>query len=217
MLVFPRFWMRLEWLKLFLVSNYMEVIVVRHGETAANRENQIQGQSLQGLTERGREEIKLVGDKLRSKNVSISCTYTSDQNRAIETMEILKKQLFCKSQTIVDNRLREWDFGKLDGQDMDRVLEKFESILSISSSSIKLEEIANYIYLVNKGQSVNSWKIIQQNITSFLDDLKKNDKDNEVVLIVSHGLTILTIISVINQSIGYFKKLPNGFLFTFTI
>lgn len=217
MLVFPRFWMRLEWLKLFLVSNYMEVIVVRHGETAANRENQIQGQSLQGLTERGREEIKLVGDKLRSKNVSISCTYTSDQNRAIETMEILKKQLFCKSQTIVDNRLREWDFGKLDGQDMDRVLEKFESILSISSSSIKLEEIANYIYLVNKGQSVNSWKIIQQNITSFLDDLKKNDKDNEVVLIVSHGLTILTIISVINQSIGFFKKLPNGFLFTFTI
>ena len=217
MLVFPRFWMRLEWLKLFLVSNYMEVIVVRHGETAANRENQIQGQSLQGLTERGREEIKLVGDKLRSKNVSISCTYTSDQNRAIETMEILKKQQFCKSQTIVDNRLREWDFGKLDGQDMDRVLEKFESILSISSSSIKLEEIANYIYLVNKGQSVNSWKIIQQNITSFLDDLKKNDKDNEVVLIVSHGLTILTIISVINQSIGYFKKLPNGFLFTFTI
>lgn len=209
--------MRLEWLKLFLVSNYMEVIVVRHGETAANRENQIQGQSLQGLTERGREEIKLVGDKLCSKNVSISCTYTSDQNRAIETMEILKKQLFCKSQTIVDNRLREWDFGKLDGQDMDRVLEKFESILSISSSSIKLEEIANYIYLVNKGQSVNSWKIIQQNITSFLDDLKKNDKDNEVVLIVSHGLTILTIISVINQSIGYFKKLPNGFLFTFTI
>lgn len=217
MLVSPRFWMRLEWLKLFLVSNYMEVIVVRHGETAANRENQIQGQSLQGLTERGREEIKLVGDKLRSKNVSISCTYTSDQNRAIETMEILKKQLFCKSQTIVDNRLREWDFGKLDGQDMDRVLEKFESILSISSSSIKLEEIANYIYSVNKGQSVNSWKIIQQNITSFLDDLKKNDKDNEAVLIVSHGLTILTIISVINQSIGYFKKLPNGFLFTFTI
>ena len=209
--------MRLEWLKLFLVSNYMEVIVVRHGETVANRENQIQGQSLQGLTERGREEIKLVGDKLRSKNVSISCTYTSDQNRAIETMEILKKQLFCKSQTIVDNRLREWDFGKLDGQDMDRVLGKFESILSISSSSIKLEEIANYIYLVNKGQSVNSWKIIQQNITSFLDDLKKNDKDNEAVLIVSHGLTILTIISVINQSIGYFKKLPNGFLFTFTI
>lgn len=209
--------MRLEWLKLFLVSNYMEVIVVRHGETAANRENQIQGKSLQGLTERGREEIKLVGDKLRSKNVSISCTYTSDQNRAIETMEILKKQLFCKSQTIVDNRLREWDFGKLDGQDMDRVLEKFESILSISSSSIKLEEIANYIYSVNKGQSVNSWKIIQQNITSFLDDLKKNDKDNEAVLIVSHGLTILTIISVINQSIGYFKKLPNGFLFTFTI
>lgn len=195
----------------------MEVIVVRHGETVANRENQIQGQSLQGLTERGREEIKLVGDKLRSKNVSISCTYTSDQNRAIETMEILKKQLFCKSQTIVDNRLREWDFGKLDGQDMDRVLGKFESILSISSSSIKLEEIANYIYLVNKGQSVNSWKIIQQNITSFLDDLKKNDKDNEAVLIVSHGLTILTIISVINQSIGYFKKLPNGFLFTFTI
>lgn len=207
--------MRLEWLKLFLVSNYMEVIVVRHGETAANRENQIQGQSLQGLTERGREEIKLVGDKLRSKNVSISCTYTSDQNRAIETMEILKKQLFCKSHTIVDNRLREWDFGKLDGQDMDRVLEKFESILS--SSSIKLEEIANYIYSVNKGQSVNSWKIIQQNITSFLDDLKKNDKDNEAVLIVSHGLTILTIISVINQNIGYFKKLPNGFLFTFTI
>ena len=193
----------------------MEVIVVRHGETAANRENQIQGQSLQGLTERGREEIKLVGDKLRSKNVSISCTYTSDQNRAIETMEILKKQLFCKSHTIVDNRLREWDFGKLDGQDMDRVLEKFESILS--SSSIKLEEIANYIYSVNKGQSVNSWKIIQQNITSFLDDLKKNDKDNEAVLIVSHGLTILTIISVINQNIGYFKKLPNGFLFTFTI
>lgn len=193
----------------------MEVIVVRHGETAANRKNQIQGQSLQGLTERGREEIKLVGDKLRSKNVSISCTYTSDQNRAIETMEILKKQLFCKSHTIVDNRLREWDFGKLDGQDMDRVLEKFESILS--SSSIKLEEIANYIYSVNKGQSVNSWKIIQQNITSFLDDLKKNDKDNEAVLIVSHGLTILTIISVINQNIGYFKKLPNGFLFTFTI
>lgn len=189
----------------------MEVIVVRHGETAANRENQIQGQSLQGLTERGREEIKLVGDKLRSKNVSISCTYTSDQNRAIETMEILKKQLFCKSQTIVDNRLREWDFGKLDGQDMDRVLEKFESILSISSSSIKLEEIANYIYLVNKGQSVNSWKIIQQNITSFLDDLKKNDKDNEVVPIVSHGLTILTIISVINQSIGYFKNCRTDF------
>lgn len=195
----------------------MKIIVVRHGETNANLENRIQGQSVQGLTEEGREKIKHIGENIGYGNLLISSIYTSDQNRAIETVEILKERLHWFGLTIVDERLREWEFGNLDGQELTTVLKEFESTLSTSSSEIKLEEIADYIYRVNEGHSVCSWTEIQQNISDFLNDLKDSNQEHETVLVVSHGLTMLTIESVINPESGSFKQIPNGFVMTFNI
>ena len=60
--------------------------VVRHGETAANRGNIIQGQTDVPLSETGEEQARILGR--RWKNRKFDAVYSSDLSRALRTAEL---------------------------------------------------------------------------------------------------------------------------------
>ncbi len=63
----------------------MKLFLVRHGETAANLNKVLQGHTQVPLTKRGIEQAKLLGVRLRSREVD--AVYSSDLLRARQTAE----------------------------------------------------------------------------------------------------------------------------------
>lgn len=79
--------------------------VIRHGETAANRDCVIQGQSDVPLSPAGVRQAELLA--LRWKNRRFDAVYSSDLSRALRTAEIVAP--YAKVVTTAD--LREMDLG----------------------------------------------------------------------------------------------------------
>jgi 2,3-bisphosphoglycerate-dependent phosphoglycerate mutase len=67
----------------------MEIVLVRHGETEANREARMQGHLDYPLTERGREQARILGDWFVRQRVNWSRVYVSPLLRAWQTAEIV--------------------------------------------------------------------------------------------------------------------------------
>jgi len=91
------------------------LLLVRHGETVWNAEGRVQGQRNSPLSERGREQSRLVADRLARQRVS--AIYSSDLGRARETADIIAAPHQLTVTTAA--ALRERSFGVLEGQTLD--------------------------------------------------------------------------------------------------
>jgi len=83
------------------------LILVRHGETDWNLEGRYQGQADIPLNERGREQAKLLAERLRGEIIEV--IYASDLSRAYETAKIIAEALGQEVKTL--ESLREVDTG----------------------------------------------------------------------------------------------------------
>ncbi|KAF1872554.1 hypothetical protein Lal_00016856, partial [Lupinus albus] len=94
-------------------SEYAEIVVVRHGETAWNADGRIQGHLDVELNEAGRQQAASVADRL-SREPKISAIYSSDLQRAFETAQTIASR--CGGLEVIrDCDLRERHLGDLQG------------------------------------------------------------------------------------------------------
>lgn len=95
------------------------IFLVRHGETDANVSRVIQGQSgAATLTERGRVDVRLVANFLRSQLVSAPHVWTSDLHRSSESAHQICELLNLPAPELsVELRQRGW--GKSEGRSYD--------------------------------------------------------------------------------------------------
>mmetsp|Transcript_12217 Transcript_12217/g.11051 ORF Transcript_12217/g.11051 Transcript_12217/m.11051 type:complete len:235 (-) Transcript_12217:34-738(-) len=163
----------------------IELFLVRHGETTANRDNILQGHSDFPLTDRGQEEASKVGDVF--SNYNWSKAYTSDLNRAIKTSIIVFSKSSQDLPLNTDSLLREINFGVLEGLPRNTKLEEAKKIIS-KRDGIPIEDIDDI------SESRDDVVIRQRN---FIDNIYKeleseslqSNNPNEVhkVLVISHG------------------------------
>ena len=88
----------------------MEVVLVRHGETEWSRDGKHTGHTDVPLTERGREQARVVGEALRGREFGI--VLTSPLSRALETCRLAG--FGDRAQQRDD--LMEWDYGAYEGR-----------------------------------------------------------------------------------------------------
>ena len=89
-----------------------KLYLVRHGETAWNREGRFQGHTDVELNDVGREQARALADKLRAREIdAIAC---SDLLRAKQTASILAEELNAPI-ACVDKELRERGYGCFEG------------------------------------------------------------------------------------------------------
>jgi len=134
----------------------MKIYVVRHGETDWNNMHLVQGLINNPLNEKGREQAKNISCFFKGK--SIKNFYSSPLDRAVETLEIIKKENNFTSSTITLDGFKERDFGSLEGAQVKdflniknpenepkyeknvdlekRVMEAFEIVLASGEDSI---------------------------------------------------------------------------------
>lgn len=96
------------------------LILVRHGQSEWNLKNLFTGWRDPGLTEKGHEEAKAAGRKLRAKGMKFDIAFTSVLSRAQVTLDhILDETDQAGLETIRDQALNERDYGDLSGLNKD--------------------------------------------------------------------------------------------------
>lgn len=147
----------------------MKLIIVRHVETEANINKKFSGWSNYNITQNGLNQINELKRKLKNKYVDY--IITSPLYRAYYTaLEISK---VVNIEIIIDERIKEINFGIFDGKTIEEIKEKYyKEYLSWMENYKK--------YCFPNGECYSSFF---KRIDEFLNDLDKTKK----YIIVTHG------------------------------
>ncbi len=152
------------------------IILIRHGETIWNREGRFQGRLNSPLTQKGKNQAKENGKKLKdivSKDIKI---FSSPLGRAKETAYIISDELgISRERIIFDNRIIEFDYGIFEGK---------KKIDVINSKEFQAREANKWYYKIENGES---YEIVSQRVKSFLDSIK------DEVMVIAHEMVNRTI------------------------
>ncbi|MCS4488959.1 histidine phosphatase family protein [Streptococcus sciuri] len=188
--------------------------IVRHGKTMFNTIGRAQGWSDTPLTKEGERGIYELGIGLKQVGISFKKAFSSDSGRTIQTLEIILAA--CQQDFIPytrDKRIREWCFGSLDGAYNG---ELFGGVLPrIFNKDIKnltYQEIAEGIQQVDTAGWAESWESLKNRIwlgfVAIADEIESDGGGNAII--VSHGMTIATLMWLIDSKIPRGLELDNG-------
>lgn len=103
------------------------IYLIRHGESEGNRQKRFQGRMDLPLSEKGKEQAKLL--KKRFETINYDCIYSSPLSRAYETAQILN---FDKKPDIVKvNAFSEIDVGDFTKRNFDEIKVLYPNELDI--------------------------------------------------------------------------------------
>jgi isoleucyl-tRNA synthetase len=155
--------------------------VMRHGESENNALDIYSSDPKKyHLTDLGREEVIKTAKELLKKK--ITKIYSSPFLRTSETAEIIAEKIgFPKDKIILDERIRELEFGEYSGKTAKEYLDY------ANNKTWKFDE---------KIPSGESYQDTKNRFGEFLYEIDKKHQ-NETILIVSHGLAVEVIPTII--------------------
>ena len=145
----------------------MKIYSTRHGETEYNKKDIILGTTDIDLDEKGEKQALELAEKIKAIG-NIDITIVSPMKRAMKTAQAVADR--CGISMVVDQRLREWDYGEYEGKG--RFTEGF------ADNKIN--------FGVRMGKNGESLLQLSHRVYSALDDIIEKYSD-KTVLIVSHG------------------------------
>ena len=165
-----------------------KLILIRHGQSLWNFENRFTGWVDVPLTEKGEQEAREAGRKI--KGVSIDIAYTSALCRAQDTLTIVMKVADIDVPVIRDQALNERDYGDLCGLNKAETAEKFG---------------AEQVHIWRRSYDVNppggeSLKDTRARTLPFFERAIMGDiKQGKDVLVVAHGNSNRAIIMALEN------------------
>ena len=168
----------------FLEKNIMiKIIYFVHGTTTDNANKLCSGWKEAMLNDLGKEQALNLGNVSRKRNDKFDIIFTSDLKRAIESSEIA----FPNNKKIPDKRLRECNYGELDGKQKNLVV---------------YEEHIN-----NPFPNGESLVDVENRIRDFIIYLKEN-YSSKTIAIVAHRAPQLAL-EVITKNITWEEAIEN--------
>lgn len=164
----------------------LNIYLIRHGKTVWNTEGRLQGSEDSPLVEEGIEGAKKVGQAL--KEIKFTAAYSSMQKRAQDTANyILGENNESNIPHFHHRGLNEFDFGAWEGVKSLDLHENDEYwVMKKTPALYKAESNGGELFQDLYDRAV---RIFQQ--------IAKLHKDNENVLIVSHGMTLTLLTAVL--------------------
>ena len=190
--------------------------IARHGKTMFNTIGRAQGWSDSPLTEAGERGIHELGIGLREAGIQFQQAVSSDSGRTIQTMGIVLEELGLTGEIPYryDKRIREWCFGSFDGAyDGELFLGVLPRVFRVDDfHHLSLMELAEGIVEVDTAGWAESWETLRDRIldgfTAIAKDVESKGGGNAIV--VSHGMTISTLIYMIDPKAFKELVLDNG-------
>lgn len=180
----------------------MKLVLLRHGESLANKENIFTGWLEEPLTEKGMEEARMAGQVLKDLEIHFDAVHTSMQDRSIKSAGIVLdciRQLYLP----VHNtwRLNERHYGAIQGLNKQVTAEQYgkELVNQWRRSYAVRPPQAELFYFDRRYDSLDKNTIrLGESLKDTLDRLLPywQDKivpellDDKNVLVISHGNTL---------------------------
>lgn len=150
------------------------IYLVRHGEDQDNAKHILNGHRDTELTSIGEKQAEKTGEELKKANIKV--IYSSPLKRAYNTAKIIAEKIGIKD-IVIDDRLKERDFGILTGKSIKEIPKYTKDILRARGLDYFLD-----------GEGIETYKDLYKKVQGFLNDVfRLNNKEN--VLVVTHGDT----------------------------
>lgn len=156
----------------------LHLYVIRHGETEWNKEKRSQGRLDSALTDKGKEDARSLGERL--KDTEFCQIISSPSGRTLETATLVKRERQIPLTT--DDRLMEIDLGHWQGKTDSEVREQYPESYDAYWNEPK----------AFAGEGGETFLQVQERLLEFLVDIEKKFKDGNV-LIFTHGVVIKTL------------------------
>jgi len=161
----------------------MKLLLIRHGQSAANAEGRFQGQMDSPLTDQGRQEAQSLAQRLVRQRWSVSAIHASDLSRAAETAESLGVALHAP--VFLDERLREHDVGILTGLTLAQIDQQHPEIMHALRHDPDWPAVP--------GEETSD--AFRRRVVSMLDQIRTSHDQEQTVAVVTHGRTLGMILA----------------------
>ena len=151
----------------------MNLILLRHGEATDNVKELISDKEIYWsvLTEKGKETVM---ESINYLPININKVYVSPLPRTIQTANYVYEK-YPNVEFIIDDRIREIKYGKYTHKKNNEELDE------VRNKQIKGD------YFTRFGDYGENKYDIELRLSEFLIDIYENHKDDETILIVTHG------------------------------
>ena len=172
----------------------LRLILVRHGETSFNHERRLQGSATDiELNETGREQVKELGEALKSEKVN--AIYASPMRRARETALAIASHHGLTVQT--ETKLTEINTGDVEGLTIEQIEQQYSHFWkewTQGTGSLKMPG----------GESLED---VRERAWGTIQRIYRIHPDGTVI-VVCHTLTLLAIIcAALNIDLSCFRRL----------
>lgn len=161
------------------MGEYMEVYLLRHGQTVMNEQHTLQGQSNSNLNAVGIQQAQQVRQKIVEKGLEFQRIFCSPLHRTVQTCRIATGK--DETEFILDDRLKEVALGDLEGV-------RFDSLDPVLSKKF----MRHPFDFVPLGDGETMQQVVDR-AGAFLEELKQSE-NSDTVLVVSHGGTLHAIL-----------------------
>lgn len=152
-------------------KRHLVLYVFRHGETYDNRRRIFSGRRDSKLTEEGIRQTQILTKKLKNKKIDLGIS--SDLSRCKKTLKIVFKY-HSQVKIEIEPRLLERSYGQLTGKSKDKLTRENPYL------GIKYRRAYNF-----PPPDGESFKMVQQRVFPFCQDLQKRMKKEKINVAVS--------------------------------
>jgi 2,3-bisphosphoglycerate-dependent phosphoglycerate mutase len=167
------------------------LVLVRHGQSEWNLKNLFTGWKDVDLTEKGIEEARIAGRKLKAQGLQFDVAYTSALKRAQRTLDNMLDELGQKNIPIIkDQKLNERDYGDLAGLNKDDARKKWgEEQVHIWRRSYDVQPPG--------GESLKD--TAARVLPYYIEEILPRVLRGERTLVVAHGNSLRALVMVLER------------------
>ncbi len=166
------------------------LVLVRHGQSEWNLKNLFTGWKDVDLTERGVDEARAAGRKLKAQGLKFDVAYTSALKRANRTLDLILEEMGQTVPIVRDQALNERDYGDLVGLNKDDARAKWgdEQVLIWRRS---------YDVAPPGGESLKD--TVARALPYFVQEILPRVLRGERTLISAHGNSLRALVMVLER------------------
>jgi phosphoserine phosphatase len=173
----------------------LELVIVRHGETAWNAEDRFRGRVNIELSERGLQQVERLADYLGSKK--IEAVYCSPLRRAVQTAEaIARRQKVAVQPT---EKLTDLDFGEWEGVTRQEVKSRYGDLYEKWLDRPDLAQVPG-------GESLED---ARKRSLSAVDDIMEKHKSGSVAIVTHRAVTKVLICALLGLDDSHFWNIEH--------
>ena len=162
----------------------MNIYIIRHGETDANKNHILQGNINCPLNEYGIKLAKITGERM--KGLKFDACFSSPLDRAVDTAKIVLENSGNNIDIQIDPRIIEMNLGDWEGKSFDTK--------NLEVPLLKVLLFKANPFWIGKLKNGESAKEVCRRTQEFIRDLVKNDYEN--VLVSTHGAAMRAMLNM---------------------